>query len=153
MANRELQRHMCRTRASGESPGPKVCRSKIRRAAVAQCPRRCRLSFSGLRPCRHVHWGIGATVGQRDSHQGSDIPAAVGRDIGCGMMAVETSTDCEPPARQPEAFAREAIEPGRPARADDTIGGAGDRGAWGDIPTRPLEVWGRIESRHTDAIA
>src|ERR1700757_4753292 len=31
-----------------------------------------------------VHWGIGATVG-------SVIPTAVGVDIGCGMMAVQTT--------------------------------------------------------------
>ena len=38
-----------------------------------------------------VHWGIGATVGSVIPMVGAIIPAAVGVDIGCGMMAVETS--------------------------------------------------------------
>jgi tRNA-splicing ligase RtcB len=37
-----------------------------------------------------VHWGIGATVGSVIPTVGAVIPAAVGVDIGCGMMAVQT---------------------------------------------------------------
>ena len=35
-----------------------------------------------------VHWGMGATVGSVIATDGAIIPAAVGVDIGCGMMAV-----------------------------------------------------------------
>jgi tRNA-splicing ligase RtcB (3'-phosphate/5'-hydroxy nucleic acid ligase) len=38
-----------------------------------------------------VHWGIGATVGSVIPTRGAIIPAVVGVDIGCGMMAVQTS--------------------------------------------------------------
>ena len=38
-----------------------------------------------------VHVGIGATVGSVIPTVGAVIPAAVGVDIGCGMMAVRTS--------------------------------------------------------------
>ena len=38
-----------------------------------------------------VHWGMGATVGSVIPTLGAIIPAAVGVDIGCGMMAVRTS--------------------------------------------------------------
>ena len=38
-----------------------------------------------------VHWGIGATVGSVIATKGAIIPAAVGVDIGCGMMAVQTT--------------------------------------------------------------
>src|ERR1700741_83731 len=38
-----------------------------------------------------VHWGIGATVGSVIPTVGAIVPAAVGVDIGCGMMAVETT--------------------------------------------------------------
>src|SRR5258708_39270765 len=38
-----------------------------------------------------VHWGIGATVGSGIATKGAIIPAAVGVDIGCGMMAVQTT--------------------------------------------------------------
>ncbi|MCH8075166.1 MAG: RtcB family protein [SAR324 cluster bacterium] len=38
-----------------------------------------------------VHLGIGATVGSVVATRGAVIPAAVGVDIGCGMMALKTS--------------------------------------------------------------
>ena len=38
-----------------------------------------------------VHWGMGATVGSVIATAGAIIPAAVGVDIGCGMIAQETS--------------------------------------------------------------
>src|SRR5881392_182546 len=38
-----------------------------------------------------VHWGIGATVGSVIPTKGAIIPAAVGVDIGCGMMALRTT--------------------------------------------------------------
>ena len=37
-----------------------------------------------------VHVGIGATVGSVIPTKGAVIPAAVGVDIGCGMMAART---------------------------------------------------------------
>src|ERR1044071_8192791 len=42
-----------------------------------------------------VHDGIGATVGSVIPTKAAIIPAAVGVDIGCGMMAVETSLDAK----------------------------------------------------------
>ena len=38
-----------------------------------------------------VHFGMGATVGSVIATKGAIVPAAVGVDIGCGMMAVRTS--------------------------------------------------------------
>src|SRR3954471_10737001 len=38
-----------------------------------------------------AHLGIGATVGSVIPTEGAVIPSAVGVDIGCGMIAVETS--------------------------------------------------------------
>src|SRR5204862_6278790 len=38
-----------------------------------------------------VHAGIGATVGSVIPTKGAIVPAAVGVDIGCGMMAVQTT--------------------------------------------------------------
>lgn len=37
-----------------------------------------------------AHWGMGATVGSVIATHGAIIPAAVGVDIGCGMIAAET---------------------------------------------------------------
>lgn len=38
-----------------------------------------------------VHWGMGATIGSVIATKGAIIPAAVGVDIGCGMMAYQTT--------------------------------------------------------------
>ena len=40
-----------------------------------------------------VHYGIGATVGSVIPTVNAIIPAAVGVDIGCGMMALNTGLD------------------------------------------------------------
>ena len=47
--------------------------------------------FKWLAVMPDVHQGIGATVGSVIPTKGAIIPAAVGVDIGCGMMAVQTS--------------------------------------------------------------
>ena len=77
-----------------------------------------------------VHWGMGATVGSVIPTHEAIIPAAVGVDIGCGMMAVETSLtasdlpddlgpDCAAPSSArcptggPPAVAAATGEPGR----------------------------------------
>ena len=61
-------------------------------AAAAQAERTARLPFVdghvALMPDAHV--GIGATVGSVIPTRDAIIPAAVGVDIGCGMVAVET---------------------------------------------------------------
>lgn len=42
-----------------------------------------------------AHWGMGATVGSVIPTESAIIPAAVGVDIGCGMIAVETDLTAE----------------------------------------------------------
>ena len=42
-----------------------------------------------------AHWGMGATVGSVIPTESAIIPAAVGVDIGCGMIAVETDMTAE----------------------------------------------------------
>ena len=59
------------------------------------------------------------------------IPAAVGVDIGCGMMAVETTLDGEPAARLRCGRCARAIERAVP-HGRTANGGRGDRGAWHD---------------------
>lgn len=83
-----------------------------------------------------VHWGIGATVGSVIASRGAIIPAAVGVDIGCGMMAVRTSlmaSDLPDSLGHVRAAIEKAVPHGRTAN-----GGPGDRGAWGDIPKHVL---------------
>src|SRR4051812_30879471 len=86
-----------------------------------------------------AHVGIGATVGSVVPTEGAIIPAAVGVDIGCGMMAVETNLDA---ARLPDSLKklRSAIEVGVPHGRTQN-GGAGDRGAWGKVPKHIGVAW------------
>ncbi|GGP09021.1 RtcB family protein [Nonomuraea glycinis] len=67
--------------------------SEIDEHAVMQAARTARMRIvSGhvaLMPDAHV--GIGATVGSVIPTEGAIIPAAVGVDIGCGMVATETT--------------------------------------------------------------
>ena len=90
-----------------------------------------------------VHWGIGATVGSVIPTRGAIIPAAVGVDIGCGMMAVQTSLHAN---HLPDNLhgIRTAIEKAVPHGRTDN-GGANDRGAWSDAPSHHAEVWAKME--------
>ena len=86
-----------------------------------------------------VHAGKGATVGSVVATKGAVIPSAVGVDIGCGMMAVETSlraSDLPGGLRE----VREAIEARVPHGRTDN-GGANDRGAWHDLPANVAAAW------------
>ena len=96
-----------------------------------------------------VHWGIGATVGSVIPTKGAIIPAAVGVDIGCGMMAVQTSLNSRDLPEDLKAI-RVEIEKAVPHGRTNS-GGAGDRGAWHDIPERNAEVWASLKARY-DAI-
>jgi tRNA-splicing ligase RtcB (3'-phosphate/5'-hydroxy nucleic acid ligase) len=85
-----------------------------------------------------VHWGIGATVGSVIPTKGAIIPAAVGVDIGCGMMAVQTSLHAN---HLPDNLhgIRTAIEKAVPHGRTDN-GGKNDRGAWANAPANHLDV-------------
>jgi tRNA-splicing ligase RtcB len=90
-----------------------------------------------------VHWGIGATVGSVIPTVGAVIPAAVGVDIGCGMMAVQTSLVASDLPENLRAI-RSAIERAVPHGRTGGRRGGRDRGAWGDVPDPVLRVWGRL---------
>jgi tRNA-splicing ligase RtcB len=94
-----------------------------------------------------VHWGIGATVGSVIPTRGAIIPAAVGVDIGCGMMASETSLHANDLPDNLHGI-REAIERAVPVGRTDN-GGKNDRGAWKDAPAHHLDVWAKLETRYT----
>ncbi|HMQ24311.1 MAG TPA: RtcB family protein, partial [Planctomycetota bacterium] len=79
-----------------------------------------------------VHWGIGATVGSVIPTKSAVIPAAVGVDIGCGMMAVRTSLTA---SQLPDDLGgiRSAIEAAVP-HGRTNGGGRGDKGSWDEVP-------------------
>jgi tRNA-splicing ligase RtcB len=86
-----------------------------------------------------VHLGKGATVGSVVATHKAIIPAAVGVDIGCGMMAVQTSLAAH---QLPDSLReiRSAIEAAVPHGRDVTRGGR-DKGTWGNAPAAQLAVW------------
>jgi tRNA-splicing ligase RtcB len=98
-----------------------------------------------------VHWGMGATVGSVIATKGAIIPAAVGVDIGCGMMAVRTSLTS---ASLPDNLhaVRSAIEASVPHGRTDN-GGANDRGSWGDVPGFCAGAWAGIAKEYEAIIA
>ena len=98
-----------------------------------------------------VHWGIGATVGSVIPTRGAIIPAAVGVDIGCGMMAVRTSLHAN---QLPDSLhgIRSAIEAAVPHGRTDN-GGKNDRGAWHNAPTQHEDVWAKLHTAYEEIVA
>ena len=100
-----------------------------------------------------VHWGIGSTVGSVIPTKGAIVPAAVGVDIGCGMVAQRTTLTAND---LPDTLSnvREIIEAAVPHGRTDH-GGVNDRGSWADLPDPVVAAWGamhvafdEIEKRH-----
>ena len=92
-----------------------------------------------------VHLGKGATIGSVVPTVGAVIPAAVGVDIGCGMMAVRTSlaaTDL------PDSLSgvRTAVEAAVPHGRSNRRRGSRDKGAWGEAPNDVLTAWQNLSS-------
>ncbi len=98
-----------------------------------------------------VHWGMGATIGSVIPTKHAIIPAAVGVDIGCGVMAVQTTLN----ARQlPDSLRtiRSIIEQAVPHGRTNN-GQKHDRGAWWSIPQHHLNEWSRLQPTYQEIIA
>ena len=98
-----------------------------------------------------VHVGIGATVGSVIPTKGAVIPAAVGVDIGCGMMAARTSLVA---SDLPDNLAgiRSAIEAAVP-HGRDVGRGKRDKGSWGDPPPSVVDAWAKLAERFGRIVA
>lgn len=92
-----------------------------------------------------VHVGIGATVGSVIPTRGAVIPAAVGVDIGCGMMAARTSLVASDLPDNLEGI-RSAIEQAVP-HGRDVGRGKRDKGSWGDPPPAIVDAWATLAQR------
>ncbi|MDQ0470802.1 RtcB family protein [Labrys wisconsinensis] len=98
-----------------------------------------------------VHYGKGSTIGSVIPTVGAIIPAAVGVDIGCGMMAVRTSLVA---SDLPDTLApvRSAIEQAVPHGR--TVGRGGrDKGAWGDLPEATASAWAGLDAGFAAIVA
>lgn len=89
-----------------------------------------------------VHCGKGSTIGSVIPTVDAIVPAAVGVDLGCGMMAVMTSLTAN---QLPDhLFAiRSAIESAVPHGRTDR-GGRNDRGAWSEAPDQVNQAWSSL---------
>lgn len=97
-----------------------------------------------------VHIGIGATVGSVIPTKNAIIPAAVGVDIGCGMMACRTSLTAND---LPDSLGhiRSAIEKAVPHGR--TSGRRRDKGSWENPPKNADTAWENLISRFDNITA
>jgi tRNA-splicing ligase RtcB len=97
-----------------------------------------------------VHLGKGATVGSVIPTTKAIIPAAVGVDIGCGMMAVRTSLNARDLPVDLHAL-RSVIERAVPHGRTDN-GGRNDRGAWRQPPARTAAAWANLAPKYNEIV-
>jgi tRNA-splicing ligase RtcB (3'-phosphate/5'-hydroxy nucleic acid ligase) len=95
--------------------------------------------FKHIAAMPDVHLGIGATVGSVIPTLRAIIPAAVGVDIGCGMIACKT-TLCAADLPDNLAALRDAIEKAVP-HGRTMARGARDKGSWDTPPPESDAAW------------
>ena len=98
-----------------------------------------------------VHYGLGATVGSVIATKGAIIPAAVGVDIGCGMIAQETSLHANQLPHNLAAI-RSDIERAVPHGMVNTSGRA-KRGGWEVAPNSVITRYRDLAERYARIVA
>lgn len=98
-----------------------------------------------------VHWGMGATIGSVIATKKAIIPSAVGVDIGCGMMAVQTSLHANDLPDNLHQI-RSMIEADVPHGRTDN-GGKNDRGAFTDLPSDHAARWAALSGGYDAIVA
>ena len=136
---------------NGEKTHAKIWTDHVEEAAMKQIESLCKLPFihKHVAIMPDVHCGYGSTVGSVIPTRGAIIPAAVGVDIGCGMMAVQFDMNA---SQLPDNLkeARTAIESAIPHGRTDN-GGRNDRGAWGDtLPDDVTAAWRSMDVQLAD---
>ncbi|MEY1425361.1 RtcB family protein [Morganella morganii] len=101
--------------------------------------------FKHLAVMPDVHVGKGSTIGSVIPTKGAIIPAAVGVDIGCGMIAVKTSLTASdlPDSLQNIRFAIEAAVPH--GRTTERHGR--DKGTWKNVPDIVDNHWMQLDEQ------
>ena len=123
----------------------KIWTKDIEEAALKQLHNMATLPFvhKHIAVMPDVHWGMGSTVGSVIPTIRAIVPASVGVDIGCGMVAARLNIR---PDQLPDNLhgVRTALEAAIPHGRTDN-GGKADRGAWGNPPDAVLGQWMRLE--------
>ncbi len=101
--------------------------------------------FKHLAVMPDVHLGKGSTIGSVIPTVGAIIPAAVGVDIGCGMIAARTSLTA---ADLPDNLhgLRTAIEQAVP-HGRSSNRSRRDKGAWDQVPQQADQAWAGLQPR------
>ena len=99
--------------------------------------------FKHLAVMPDVHLGKGSTIGSVIPSVGAIIPAAVGVDIGCGMIAARTSLHARDLPDNLHGL-RSAIEKAVP---HGKTFGRRDQGAWDDVPAHADRAWRGLAAR------
>ena len=119
----------------------------VEEQAKAQLANTARMPFvfKHLAAMPDVHLGLGATVGSVVATKGAIIPAAVGVDIGCGMIAMQTSLKA---SDLPESLVkvRKAIERAVP-HGFVSIPGRAKKGSWVVAPNSVITRWKTLADR------
>jgi len=98
-----------------------------------------------------VHWGMGATIGSVIATKEAIIPAAVGVDIGCGMMAYQTSLKAHDLPDNLHNL-RCDIERNIPHGRTDN-GGRNDKGASQDLSMCNEIRWNRLSTGYENILS
>lgn len=124
----------------------------VEEAAVKQLQNVALLPFihKHLAVMPDVHWGMGATVGSVIATDGAIIPAAVGVDIGCGMIAQETSLKAKDLPDNLAAI-RNNIERAVP-HGFVTIQGRSNKGGWEVAPNSVITRYRKLADRYNKII-
>jgi len=114
----------------------------VEESALAQLRNMAKLPFihKHIAVMPDCHWGNGACVGSVIPTVGAIVPAAVGVDLGCGMMAVRTNlraSDLPDDLKKIRSLIESKVPHGRSEN-----GGRRDKGAWHNPPPRVLTIWG-----------
>lgn len=140
----------------------KIWTEDIEESALAQLKNLAQMPFihKHVAAMPDVHHGMGATIGSVIATRGAIIPAAVGVDLGCGMMAVRTNLTANDLPDNLHGV-RSAIESAVPHGRTDN-GGRNDKGAWGtEVPALVGKWWvgnemgaklGDVSERHRDIL-
>jgi tRNA-splicing ligase RtcB (3'-phosphate/5'-hydroxy nucleic acid ligase) len=129
--------------------------SDIEPETIAQAAKASRLPFLqghlALMPDAHV--GMGATIGSVIPTRGAIIPSAVGVDIGCGMIAAETSLVASdlPDDLSTLHTSISTVVPAGLGKAHETQSWASDDPRWSKLPELPTSSvkWSDKDQRKT----
>ncbi len=103
--------------------------------------------FSHIAAMPDVHYGIGATVGSVIPTFKAIIPAAVGVDIGCGMIACKTSLNARDLPDSLAALRSEiekAVPHGMSPKQFRGKGSNRDKGSWETPPDEADAAWAQL---------